>query len=284
MALDFYKMHGLGNDFILFDAREKAPGIDRNDIRHLCDRKRGVGADGVILMEQGEESPLRMIMFNPDGSRAEMCGNGIRCLARLWVDKEGVEREQFSIETDAGVKDIRIFRDPEQDTVTGVQVNMGAPHLEREQIPMKGPSGYVRDESFEIGDRVFTINGVSMGNPHIVIFRDALDEEEVTTWGPRLEKDDRFPERTNVEFVRVDDQDEVRQKTWERGAGLTEACGTGACAVAVSSLFTDRVQNPVTVKLDGGDLEIDWKGEGHSVYMTGPAAYAFRGEWPVEKL
>ena len=279
--LPFYKMNGIGNDFVLFDARTFDKHPPESEVQLLCDRKRGVGADGVILLEEGDEHPFRMVMYNPDGSRPEMCGNGIRCIARLIYDLGASDRTDFKIETDAGVKELQLRVDETSGDVEGVRVNMGAPGLTRSQVPMNGPDEPVRDEPIQIENQAFDITAVSTGNPHITIFVDDAEDVKLEEWGPQLEYHDAFPERTNVHFVEVLGDHELRQRTWERGAGVTEACGTGACGVSVSSIVTDRAASPITVHLDGGDLNISWSGNEDPIYMEGPAEYCFTGDWSI---
>lgn len=280
-TLSFYKMNGIGNDFVLFDARSFAEHPTKSEVKLLCDRKRGVGSDGVILLEEGDAEPFRMVMYNPDGSRPEMCGNGIRCIARLIYDLGATDQTEFNIETDAGIKELSLSLDEETGEVDGVSVNMGQAGLNRSEVPMKGPEGPVRDEPIETEDEEFEITAVSTGNPHITIFVDEAEEVPLEEWGPPLEYHDAFPERTNVHFVEVLGDHELRQRTWERGAGVTEACGTGACGVSVSAIATNRAASPITVHLDGGDLHIQWDGEDQPIFMEGPAEYCFTGEWVI---
>ncbi len=280
-AVPFYKMNGTRNDFVLFDGRSFQEHPPEDEIQLLCDRKRGVGADGLLLIEEGEEAPFRMVMFNPDGSRPEMCGNGIRCFARLLYDLGEVERPDFTVETDAGLKEIELRLDNRNETVEGVRVNMGSPGLQRSEIPMKGPDGPVQDEQLEVNGKEFQVTAVSTGNPHVTIFVENAEDVPLRDWGPELECHSAFPEDTNVHFVEVLGEHELRQRTWERGAGVTEACGTGACGITVSSIITNRASSPVDVHLDGGDLRISWDRDGSPIYMEGPAEYNFTGEWSV---
>ncbi len=279
--VSFYKMNGIGNDFVLFDARSFDQRPPSSEVQMLCDRKRGVGADGVILLEKGTDAPFRMVMYNPDGSRPEMCGNGIRCIARLIYDIGATDQTEFQVETDAGPKHLQLSLDEESELVTGVRVNMGQPGLTRGEVPMTGPDEPVRDEPLSIDDQSFEITAVSTGNPHITIFVEDAEQVPLENWGPQLEHHERFPERTNVHFAEVLGDHEVRQRTWERGAGVTEACGTGACGVSVSAIITDRVASPVTVHLDGGDLKVSWAGNDTPIYMEGPAEYCFTGDWSI---
>ena len=254
----FTKMHGVGNDFIVFDPGEVA-GLDLPDLaRKACDRHFGVGADGVLVPEPSELADLRMVYFNADGSPSEMCGNGLRCLARYAKDRGLVEGEALTVETGAGVKKVVLLGGG------FYRVDMGPPAFEGE-VELHG----------------FRFLRVSMGTPHAVaLFGSeeevgALDLREV---GPPVENDPLFPERTNVEFVHVRDEHEVRMRVWERGAGETLASGSGSCAAAVAAVRRGLAQSPVRVVLDGGSVEIEWDGGGGSVYMTGPAEYVCEGD------
>jgi diaminopimelate epimerase len=218
-----------------------------------------------------------MRIFNADGSEAQMCGNGIRCLAK-YVYESGISRKpQIAVETLAGVLSLQLITD--HGTVEKVQVNMGKPRLRRQDIPMRGEGERGIGEKLTAGDREFTVTCVSMGNPHCVIYVDDVAQFPVTHYGPLLEHHVQFPQRTNVEWIEWINQREIRQRTWERGSGETLACGTGACAATVASVLNGKTDRAVTVHLLGGDLEIEWAADEH-VYMTGPAVEVFRGDWP----
>jgi diaminopimelate epimerase len=218
-----------------------------------------------------------MRMFNADGSEAQMCGNGIRCLAK-YVFESGISRHpEISVETLAGVLRLQLFA--ANGTVDRVKVNMGMPRLHRQEIPMRGEGERVLGEKLTAGDGEFAVTCVSMGNPHCVIYVDDVEKFPVTHYGPLLEHHPQFPQRTNVEWIEWINRREIRQRTWERGSGETLACGTGACAAAVASVLNDKTDRAVTVHLLGGDLEVEWADDNH-VYMTGPAVEVFRGEWP----
>jgi diaminopimelate epimerase len=267
-TISFVKMHGLGNDFILVDNRSGRLRLRPADARFLCRRSFGVGADGVIVAERTRRADLRMAILNSDGSRAEMCGNGIRCLA-LWARRHGLVRaNRLSVETDAGVKAIRILGD----TAT---VDMGEPCFEGRKIPVRR-DGEILDHPRQFGPNRFRITCVSMGNPHCVIFADPAS----APLGERIETDPFFPKRTNVEFVRVRSRFEIEVGVWERGAGITLACGTGACASAVASARLGKTGRRVKVRLPGGTLRVEWAADNH-VYMTGPAEFVFTGEVPL---
>ena len=263
----FTKMHGAGNDYVYVDLFEEQLDLDAAPAlaRAMSDRHKGIGADGLILLGPGRDADVSMVMFNADGSRAEMCGNGIRCLAKLAYERERSRAEPMRVETDGGIKKVELF--VEGGRVTGARVDMGMPVLVDPlvEIAVSGP-------------RVFA-TCVSMGNPHAVIFVDDVDAAPVARLGPLIETHELFPRGTNVEFVQVLDKEHVRQRTWERGSGETLACGTGACAVGVAGTTRGRTGDRVTVHLRGGDLVIEWDGIG-PVYMTGPAVEVFTGTWP----
>jgi len=263
-TLSFVKMHGLGNDFILIDNRSGRIRLSPAAARFLCRRSFGVGADGVILAGRSRRADLRMAILNPDGTRAEMCGNGIRCLA-LWARREGLARAgRLSVETDAGVKEIGISGD------TAI-VDMGEPVFRGREIPARH-DGEILDLPRRFGPDRFRITCVSMGNPHCVIFADP----SLARLGGRIETDPFFPRRTNVEFVRVISRAEVEVGVWERGAGITLACGTGACASAVAAARLGKTGRRVKVRLPGGTLRVEWAENNH-VFMTGPAEFVFSG-------
>lgn len=280
--IPFVKMEGAGNDYIYVDV---LPGRGTDPARlgdlpalarAMSDRHYGVGSDGLILIGPSEKADARMRMFNADGSESAMCGNGIRCIARYLADEGIVTAPELTIETGAGVLHLALRK--ERGRVVGVRVDMGAPRLERADIPMLGPAGTVVDEPIDITGGVVRITALSMGNPHCVVFVPSVEEAPVTTLGPELENHPRFPERTNVEFVEVIDTRHVRQRTWERGSGETLACGTGASAVCVAGVLTGRTGRVIENDLRGGRLQLEWP-EGGAVFMTGPAREVFRGHW-----
>lgn len=283
--MQFTKVHGLGNDFVLVDCtRQPLLPLDRDDLlaeaaRRICHRHFGVGADGLVLILPSEKAQLRMRIFNPDGSEPEMCGNAIRCFARYAYEKGLVKEEEITVETLAGIIRPRVVvRDGK---VTGVRVDMGEPRLERHLIPMNGPAGRVVNELLEVGGRSYRVTAVSMGNPHCVIFTDDASAVPLEEVGPLIENHPAFPARTNVEFVQVVNSREIIMRVWERGAGETLACGTGACASAVAAVLNGYTERRVTVHLAGGDLLIEWEDNNH-VYMTGPAEFVFTGELLIE--
>jgi diaminopimelate epimerase len=275
-------MQGCGNDYVYVDAFHNAVEDPAALAKAMSDRRFGIGSDGLILILPSDRADLRMRMWNADGSEAEMCGNGIRCVAKLAYERGLVPRKpRLSAETGAGVLGLDLaLRDGRVDAVT---VDMGTPGLERSEIPMDGPSGRVVDEPITAGDRVFAVTCVSMGNPHCVTFVERVKDFPVERYGPLLERHDAFPRRTNVEFVEVTSRKEVVQRTWERGAGETWACGTGASAVCVAGVLTGRTDRSVRIHLRGGDLLLSWDEADGRVRMTGPAVTVFEGEWPLAR-
>ncbi|MDN5362483.1 MAG: diaminopimelate epimerase [Moorella sp. (in: firmicutes)] len=277
----FVKMHGLGNDFVLVNAMtEEMPGDLPSLARRVCHRRFGIGADGLILVLPSTRAHLRMRIFNPDGSEAEMCGNGIRCFARYAYESGLVGGEELQVETLAGIIKPRLILAGGR--VTGVRVDMGEPHLEREEIPMHGTGSPVLDEPVEVNGETWWGTCVSMGNPHCVFFVEDVNRAPVKTIGPLVEEHALFPRRTNVEFIQVRNRNELQMRVWERGAGETMACGTGACAAVVAGALTGRSNRKVTVHLAAGDLEIAWSPADNHVYMTGPAVEVFRGDFPLD--
>jgi diaminopimelate epimerase len=273
----FVKMHGIGNDYVYVDCFQETVQHPEQLAVRMSDRHFGVGGDGLILIMPSEQADARMRMFNADGSEAQMCGNGIRCLGK-YVYESGISRKpELTVETLAGVLRLRLFT--ANGTVEKVQVDMGMPRLRRQDIPMLGAGERVVGERLTAGDREFEVTCVSMGNPHCVIYVDDVADFPVTHYGPLLEHHRQFPQRTNVEWIEWLNRREIRQRTWERGSGETLACGTGACAATVASILNGKTERAVTVHLLGGDLEIEWAANEH-VYMAGPAVEVFRGDWP----
>ncbi|HWQ89659.1 MAG TPA: diaminopimelate epimerase [Desulfitobacteriaceae bacterium] len=276
--MEFWKMHGLGNDFIFLDHFSAAESdFDYPQLaRELCQRKFGIGADGLILVLPSTAAAARMRVFNSDGSEPEMCGNGIRCFARFVFDKGYVSTNPLTVETLAGIFTLRLIF--ERDQVSAVRVDMGEPILKPEAIPVNVSREPVLGASLEAGGLNLKFSAVSMGNPHCLIFWDDLATLDLEQLGPAVENHPLFPRKTNVEFIRVDSPREITMRVWERGAGPTLACGTGACAAAVAAVLNSLTERAITVHLPGGDLQIEW-GEDNHVYMTGPAVYTFRGVW-----
>jgi diaminopimelate epimerase len=277
--MKFTKMHGAGNDYILVDCFQESVAGDLPALaREISHRRFGVGADGLILIHPSDQADARMQMFNADGSEAEMCGNGIRCVGK-YVHEQGISQQNpLTIETASGVLSLQLERDGDQ--VSGVCVDMGEPGLTAGQIPTLLPGDPVVNRPLTIDGRQLEVTCVSMGNPHCVVFVDEATDELVLGSGPQIELDEHFPERVNVEFVEVISPAEVRQRTWERGSGETWACGTGAAAACVAGVLAGRTSRQVTNHLLGGDLELHWNEQDNHVYMTGPATEIFRGDWP----
>ncbi|MGC8834452.1 MAG: diaminopimelate epimerase [Armatimonadota bacterium] len=275
--MKFSKMHGLGNDFVVINnLEEKLPEEQLPELaQRWCDRRFGIGADGIILVDPSRVAAFRMRIFNPDGSEAEMCGNGIRCLAKFVYDRRIHTDTTLTVETLAGVKTLKLFVSNKQ--VEAVRVNMGEPVFDRHSIPMRGEGSPVKGERLQAAGRKFEVTCLSMGNPHCVTFVNDVDSFPVSTVGPQIENHKAFPKRTNVEFVEVISPTEIKMRVWERGAGETLACGSGASAAVVASVLNERTSRKVTVHLPGGDLLIEWAGD-NNVYMTGPAVEVFWGE------
>jgi diaminopimelate epimerase len=286
-SLRFVKMHGLGNDFVMIDCLSQPvpPEEHLSSLAEaICDRHFGVGGDGLILILPDDSADYRMRMWNPDGSESEMCGNGIRCFGKYLFDAGLVGESSVSVATSKGLQHIEIQPDGKApgSAEIMVRVDMGTPRLHRSQIPMAdgtGPDSQVVNEALLVGDAEYRITAVSMGNPHVVIFTDDVESVALKEIGLEIEHHETFPERTNVHFVQVLGPHKLWMRTWERGAGDTLACGTGACAVAVASALNNRLpggDRRALVHLPGGDLDIEWAGNNH-VYMTGPATTVFDG-------
>lgn len=284
--MNFTKAHGLGNDFIILNGADEKEYIPSKVYRELavklCDRHFGIGADGVMLVLPSTRADIRMRIINSDGSEAEMCGNGIRCFARYVYEKGIVQKETMTIETLAGIMVPRIILN-EAGKVTAIEVDMGEPILEKPKIPMVG-EGRAINESIQIDEQAFAVTAVSMGNPHCVIFVKDGKNFPVTLWGPRIERSAYFPRKTNVEFVQVLNEKEVIMRVWERGAAVTLACGTGACATTVACVLNEKTNRTITVHLDGGDLQVRWDSESNHLFMTGPAEVVFEGNFALEAM
>lgn len=276
--MKFTKMHGAGNDYIYIeDFTNKITNPSKLSIE-MSNRNFGVGSDGLILILKSKSSDFKMRMFNSDGSESAMCGNGIRCFAKYVYDHGLTGKEELDIETGGGIKHLVLkIRDKK---VSSVKVDMGEPMLMREMIPMLGEPGMAVNETLHLPDGInFEITALSMSNPHVVIFVEDVKNFPVAKYGPVIESFNLFPQRTNVEFVQVINRKEVIQRTWERGAGETMACGTGASAVTVASVLTRQTDRKLTVHLSGGDLKTEWNEKNNHVFLTGPAVEVFRGDW-----
>lgn len=279
--MKFTKMHGAGNDYVYVNMFEETLPEDVTEVaRKVSDRHTGIGGDGLILITPSEKADARMRMYNADGSEAEMCGNGVRCVAKYVYDHGIAHKEQLNIETGAGVLKLQLF--PEDGKVQQVRVNMGQPILESAKIPTLLPGDPPVGASLEVADQSFDVTCVSMGNPHCITFVDEVTDHLVHTIGPEIETHPMFPNRVNAEFIQILAPDEFNMRVWERGSGETLACGTGACAVLVAGVLTGKLQRKATGHLLGGDLELEWSEETNDVYMTGPATEVFSGEWNGE--
>jgi diaminopimelate epimerase len=276
--MQFTKMQGAGNDYVYINCFEQQPENPAELACQVSDRHFGIGSDGLILILPSEKADLRMRMFNADGSEAEMCGNGIRCVAKFAYDHGLVDRREIRVETGAGILTLQLF--PGVDgKIAKVRVNMGHPALKRGEIPMTGPADETAENlQIEVEGKIFQATCVSMGNPHCVIFVDDVSDFPLAHYGPLIEHHPWFPNRINVEFVQVVSPGEVIQRTWERGAGETLACGTGASAVTVAGVLTGRTERKILNHLRGGDLELEWPEDG-PVYKTGPAVEVFTGNF-----
>jgi len=275
--MKFTKMHGAGNDYVYVNCFEEQVANPAEVAIKVSNRNFGIGSDGLILIMPSDKADVRMRMFNSDGSESEMCGNGIRCVAKYAYDHGIVTKTEITAETGAGILTLQLFPN-NANKIERVRVNMGPPRLSREEIPMNGtPAPQVVAEELTVLDKTFKITCVSMGNPHCIIYVDDVDSFPVATYGPLIENHQLFPRRTNVEFIQIISRTEVKQRTWERGAGETLACGTGASAVCVAGVLNNLTDRTILNHLAGGDLELEWVENG-PVFMTGPATEVFAGE------
>ncbi len=301
--MKFTKMQGLGNDYVYVNCLEEQLENPSEMAKLVSDRHFGIGSDGLILIRPSDAADFEMEMYNADGSRGEMCGNGIRCVAKYVYDYGLTDKTSISVETLGGIKYLELT--VEDGMVSLVRVDMGRPKLEAAEVPILCEAvteecvvdedsvlggGYAEDivkigdcrkvinEPIVVDGMEYRITGVSMGNPHAVVFLEDVEGLEIEKIGPKFENHERFPKRINTEFVRVIDRETIEMRVWERGSGETLACGTGACAAAVASILNGLAERKVTVKLRGGDLLVEWEEETGKVYMTGPAVTVFEGE------
>ncbi|MDP4159404.1 MAG: diaminopimelate epimerase [Bacillota bacterium] len=275
--MEFIKMHGLGNDFVFLDHLNVTEDVDYPELaKKLCHRQFGIGGDGLAVILPSKVADARMRIFNSDGSEPEMCGNASRCFARYVYDQGIVLHNPMRVETLAGI--LTLGLNIQDGQVQGVRVDMGEPILRAELVPVLGQGEPVVGKSLEVLGETFQYTAVSMGNPHCVIFVEDFAKLDFDRIGPAIEKHPLFPRKTNVEFIRIDSPREMTMKVWERGAGPTLACGTGACGSTVAAVLNQKTERAVTVHLPGGDLFIEW-GQDNHVYMTGPASYVFKGIW-----
>ena len=280
--MKFTKMHGLGNDYVYVNCFEEKIDNPPAVARFVSDRHFGIGSDGLIMINPSKVADFEMEMYNADGSRGEMCGNGIRCVAKYVYDYGLTDKTQISVETLGGIKYLDLT--VEDGKVALVKVDMGKPELKAELIPIVSDNEQVLDEPIEVDGKEYRMTGVSMGNPHTVIYVDDVKNLDLETIGPKFENHERFPKRINTEFVRCIDRHTVEMRVWERGSGETLACGTGACAVAVASILNNLTDTQVTVKLLGGDLQIEWDREKDRVFMTGSATVVFDGVIDITEI
>lgn len=274
--MKFTKMQGLGNDYVYVNCFEEKIENPSEVAIKVSNRNFGIGSDGLIMINPSEVADFEMEMYNADGSRGEMCGNGIRCVGKYVYDYGLTDKTSISVETLGGIKYLDFI--VEDGSVKLVKVDMGSPILVPDEIPIVAEGDCVVNAPIIVDDQEYRMTGVSMGNPHAVVYIDDVQGLEIEQIGPKFENHERFPKRINTEFARVIDRNTVEMRVWERGSGETLACGTGACAVAVSSILNGLTEDRVTVKLLGGDLQVEWDREENKVYMIGPAAISFEGE------
>ena len=280
--MKFTKMQGLGNDYVYVNCFEEKIENPPAVARYVSDRHFGIGSDGLIMINPSEVADFEMEMYNADGSRGEMCGNGIRCVAKYVYDYGLTDKTQISVETLGGIKYLDLT--VEDGKVVLVKVDMGKPELKSDLIPIISENEKVIDEPIEVDGQVYHMTGVSMGNPHTVIYVDDVKNLDLEKIGPKFENHERFPKRINTEFVHCIDRNTVEMRVWELGSGETLACGTGACAVAVASILNNLTDTRVTVKLLGGDLQIEWDQKKNHVFMTGPAKVVFDGVIDITEI
>lgn len=275
--LKFTKMHGLGNDYVYMDyTKVDVPKDISNLAQFVSNRHFGIGSDGLILICKSKTSDFKMRMFNADGSEAQMCGNGIRCVGKFVYDKGLTSKTEITIETLAGIKNLKLQL--VKGKVETVEVDMGEPILEPERIPVIANEYPVKNLKLQAEEKEFIFTCVSVGNPHAIAIVDNLKDFDVEKYGKKLEVDKHFPEKANIEFIQIVNKNTIKMRVWERGSGETFACGTGASAVAVACNLNGLTKDEVTVKLLGGDLKIKWNKENNHIYMTGPAVTVFEGE------
>lgn len=274
--MKFTKMQGLGNDYIYVNGFEEKVEKKPEVSQKLSDRHFGIGSDGIIFVNPSQKADFEMEMYNSDGSRAEMCGNGVRCVGKFVYDFGLTDKTEITVETLGGIKYLTLK--VEEGKVKEVVVDMGAPELIAKNVPVVSENEKVINEEICVDGKNYQMTAVSMGNPHAVVPYEGIREMEIEKIGPKFENHERFPNRVNTEFIEVIDRKTVSMRVWERGSGETLACGTGACAVAVACILNGWTESEVKVKLLGGDLLIRWDREENKVYMTGPAETVFQGE------
>lgn len=275
----FTKMHGLGNDYVYVDGFAETVSDPSAVAKAVSDRHFGIGSDGLIMVLPSEVADCRMRMFNADGSEGEMCGNGVRCVAKYAYDHGRAKVNPMRVETLAGIKVVQLVID-QDGKVASATVDMGEPILEPSRIPAKLSGQQAVDTPVSVHGQTLNMTCVSMGNPHTVVFVDDVAAVELEAIGPKVENHELFPERINGHWVQVHSPEEVTMRTWERGSGITLACGTGASAVCVAGVLNGKTARKITAHLPGGDLILEWREEDNHVYMTGPATEVFSGDWP----
>lgn len=275
--IKFTKMHGLGNDYVYIDCTEKQKIKNISSLaQFISNRHFGVGSDGLILICKSDIADFKMRMFNYDGTEAEMCGNGIRCVGKFVYDKGLTKKDNITVETLAGIKKLKF--NIKEGNVETVEVDMGEPILEPDKIPVISEEAIVKNLKIKARENEFKFTCVSMGNPHAITIVDNTKDFNIEKYGPVLEKDEHFPRRANIEFIELVDKNNIKMRVWERGAGETLACGTGACASVVACALNGYIENEANVELLGGTLKIRWDKENNHIYMTGPATTVFEGE------
>ena len=280
MEFSFTKWQGTGNDFVMIDCLKEPEADYVSAAVELCDRHYGIGADGILLVLPSDKADIRMQIINADGSEAEMCGNGIRCFASYVYEKGYVKFEELTVETGAGILVPKIMEKHGAEAM--VKVDMGEPILEGEKIPVAGYGmNRIVAEPITVKDKEFKMTCVSMGNPHCVIFVDDAENFPIHEYGPLVERHEKFPKRVNAEFIQVIDRKHLRMRVWERGAAVTLACGTGACATTTAAILNDFTDRNIEIQLDGGKLNIEWADNNH-LYMTGPALQVFAGTYNLK--
>lgn len=278
--MKFSKMQGAGNDYVYVNCfEENIKDISKAAVK-VSDRHFGVGSDGLVLICPSDKADFRMVMYNSDGTQAEMCGNAVRCVGKYVYDKRLTDKKSITIETLAGIKILEL--NVKDGAVQTVRVNMGKPILYPKDIPVKSDKDRFIEETVGVDGVDYKVTCVSMGNPHAVVFLDTLDGLEIEKTGPKFENHEMFPRRINTEFVEVIDKNRLKMRVWERGAGETLACGTGACAVMTAAVLCGKVKDKAVIELLGGELIIEWAGEGSEVFMTGPAEFVFEGEIAID--
>lgn len=275
--MKFTKMHGCGNDYVYVNLFEETIMDPAKLSMQVSDRHFGIGSDGLITIGASEKADFRMRIYNADGSEAEMCGNGIRCVAKYVYDHHLTDKREITVETGAGIKTLQMT--VENGKVAKVRVDMGQPILKPELIPVQAKGEQVVNELITAAGKEWHMTCVSMGNPHAVVFVDQVEDFDLETYGPAFENHERFPKRTNTEFVQVISRKEASMRVWERGSAETFACGTGTCASVMACILNGLTDNQVLVHLRGGDLEIEYDPESNHIFMTGPATEVFHGEW-----